>query len=78
MDNIEFDKEMKEIIREVMEEERLKKQFELDYPILECHKPKWRANTEKCSGCVTRTYSDNISRGCKFCDEFWDCPDLVK
>ena len=63
-----------------MEEEQLQKQHKLANPSPECDEPAWKANTEKCSGCTTRFYYlDNvmIKRGCEYCDEHWDCPDLI-
>ena len=32
---------------------------------------------EKCSGCIVRISKDHGKLGCKYCDEYWDCPDLT-
>ena len=78
MDNINYSEEMKEIIAKVMEEDQLENEYKLHQPIPEDDEPEWEADTEKCSGCITRVDSNNIKRGCEFCDEFWDVPELVK
>lgn len=75
-----LDKElMDNIIREVLEEEAKEKQYKLDNPEPECSEPDWVPNKAKCNGCVVR-YSDTHERqlGCKYCDEYWDIPELTK
>jgi len=42
----------------------------------ECREPEWKANRDKCTGCVKRT-TEYGTLGCKYCDENWDVPDLI-
>jgi len=78
-DNDKCDQEMmKKIYAEVIEEERQRK---LENPIPACNEPEWKANPEKCAGCITRTYyfdNTKLTHGCMYCDENWDCPDLIR
>ena len=45
-------------------------------PDPECREPEWKANRDKCTGCVKRT-TEYGTLGCKYCDENWDVPDLI-
>jgi len=75
------DVDMDKIIAEVMKEEQEQKQLEKERQrIQECDEPEWRACPEKCSGCIKRSWywkNQLIEHGCKYCDENWDCPELV-
>lgn len=37
----------------------------------------WKANPNKCKGCVSRVSKTHGNIGCEYCDEYWDIPELV-
>ena len=67
---------MMKIMKEVMYEENLERQRKIENPEPECTEPEWKANRDKCTGCVKRnTAYGNL--GCEHCDKNWDLPDLI-
>lgn len=70
----------KEELANICKEVNLRMKNDIEQYHTECNNmKKWKSNPEKCSGCVKKvSKTDGKSRGCMYCDEYWDVPELIK